>query len=241
MAQKEIWKDVPNFEGYYQASNLGRVRSLDRIVVDSRGGERFYKGRVLAGYINKTTGYRQASLNINGERITLRASQIVAITYLGHKPDGFNKVIDHINGNKLDDRVENLQIVTHRENSTTCFRKDRKNLSSKYVGVSWNKRDKKWQAHIKYEGELIYLGLFNTELEASENYQKSLSEINNGVFNPEEYKPNFASKYKGVYFHKASNRWTSQVRVNGKQKYLGKFKTELEAHHAYQKALTNQL
>ena len=58
---KEIWKDVPGYEGYYQASNLGRVRSLDRTIIDKNGCSKFYKKKVIVGSYNKG-GYRQTSL-----------------------------------------------------------------------------------------------------------------------------------------------------------------------------------
>lgn len=238
---KEVWKDIPGFEGSHQASNMGRVRSLDRTVVYKDGRERFYKSRVLEGSVNKTTGYRQVRLSVNDKGKTYNTSQLVAMAFLGHTPDGHTKVVDHINGNRLDDRVENLRIVTHRANSSTCFRKDSKTLSSRFTGVSWFKRGKNWFSSIQYEGEIIYLGSYDNELEASKSYQKALSEINNGVFNPDDYKPDYTSRYKGVYFHKKSNKWRAQIQYKGKQKYLGSFQTELEAHNAYQKALTNQL
>ena len=228
---KEIWKDVPGYEGYYQVSDFGRVKRLDRVVIDSRGGKRFYKGRIIKGSINK--GYRQTTLR--GTCFTF--SQLVAMAFLGYKLNGHKLVVDHKNGNRSDDRVENLRLVSHRANTSTCFRKDSKSLNSGYAGVSWHKSNSKWRANIRYKGEIIYLGLFNTELEASEAYKKALAKIEDGTFNAEDYKSNFTSKHKGVYFNKASNKWVSRVRVNGKQKYLGIFKTELEAHHAYQKAL----
>ena len=234
--KKEIWKDVPGVEGVYQASNMGRVRSLDRTVVYKDGRERFYKGIVIEGSVHK--GYRKIKLSVNGKCKVFNTSQIIAMTFLDHTPDGHTKVIDHKNGDRSDDRVENLRIVTNRENlSNVCFRKDSKTLSSRFTGVSWHKRAEKYRSSIQYEGELIFLGFYDNELEASKSYQKALSEINNGVFNPDGYKPSFTSKHKGVYFNKQSNKWMSRVRVNGKQKYLGIFKTELEAHHAYQKAL----
>ena len=173
----EIWRDVKGYEGCYQASSLGRIKSLDRTVVCKDGSERVYRGRILKGSINKTTGYRQVGLSVNGKLRTFTASQLVALAFLNHTPDGHTSVVDHVNGNRLDDRVENLQIVTNRENSSTCYRSNKETLSSKYAGVSWYKRDNKWISRIQYEGKSVYLGLYPTELEAHEAYQKALAKI----------------------------------------------------------------
>lgn len=227
----EEWRDIPNYEGYYQASNLGRVRSLDRTVICSDGRERFYKGRVIEGVLNKD-GYRQASLYREGIGMSYNLSQLVSMAFLGHEPNGNKLVVDHINGDKLDNRDENLRIVTNRANLSTCFRSDRKTLSSKYAGVSWDKGSSKWKAQVKFKGDTIYLGLFIDEPKAFKVYQLALSKIKDGLFNPDDYKAKWTSKYKGVCFYKAKGKWVSRIRINGKQKHLGYFLTELEAYQA---------
>jgi len=233
--EKEEWRDIPNYEGYYQASNLGRVRSLDRRVTYSNGHDRFYKGRVIKGSVNK--GYRQTTLCANGTKRAFKFSQLVAITFLGHNLNGVTLVVDHINGDKSDDRVENLRIVTHRANTTTCFRSDKEFLSSKYAGVHWHKKTSMWTAKIRYNGVRSHLGYHDSELEASTAYQSALFKIKDGSFNHNDYKPKFSSKYKGVSFSKRDNKWQAHITVNGKQKHIGLFKTELEAHKAYQSKL----
>ena len=232
--KEEVWKDIPDYEGYYQASNLGGVRSLNRTVLTINGQERFYKGRIKKAIINN--GYKQYSLNINGVHRAFLGSQLIAMTFLGHKPNGHKLVVDHVNGDKSDDRVENLRIVTHRANSSTCFRSNEESFSSQYVGVSWSERHSAWRSIIAHNGVAVRLGNYDTELEASNAYQSALSKIEDGSFDPNYYKPEFSSEYKGVSFHKASNKWRTQITINGKQKHIGFFKTELEAHQAYLKA-----
>jgi len=232
---KEEWRDVPNYEGYYQASDLGRVRSLDRTITYVDGRKRFYKGRVMDGSVNKE--YRQTVLYIDGIGRSFKFSQLVAMAFLGHEPNGHNLVVDHINGDKSDDRVENLRIVTNRANLSACFRSDRGSFSSEYVGVYWHENASKWKAQIEHKGVSVHLGYYNTEIEASNTYQSALSKIEDGSFNPDDYKPKFASKHKGVSFHKATNKWQAKITVNGKQLNLGYFLTELEAHQAYQAKL----
>lgn len=237
MAQKEIWKDVPGFEGYYQASNMGRVRSLDRTVIYKDGQERFYKGTISNWSINK--GYKQTGLSKNGKGRTFKISQIIAMTFLNHKPKGNTMVVDHINGDRLDDRVENLRIVSNRANSTICFRSDRDLLSSIYAGVYRCLDITKWESQIYHDGVSFFLGRFDNEIEASNAYQSALSKIKDKEFNPKEYKSKFSSNYKGVFFHNGKRRWMARITVNQKRKHLGSFQTELEAHKAYQDALTN--
>ena len=101
------------------------------------------------------------------------AHQLVAIAFLGHKPDGYILVVDHINDIKTDNRVENLQIVTARFN----VYKTQKKYSSQYKGVCWHKYTKKWQASIYINGKIKYLGLFIDENEAHLTYQNALKNI----------------------------------------------------------------
>lgn len=228
----EEWKDIPNYKGYYQASNLGRARSLDRAIIDSMGRSRVYKGKFLKGSV--TNGYKQTALTKNNVGKTYKFSQLVAMAFLDHTPNGHTLVVDHIDGNKLNDRLENLSVVTQRENSSTCYRADRESFSSDFTGVCWHKRDSKWAVFIHYNGGRIYLGSFTDELEASKAYQSALSKMKDDSFNPNEYKPIWTSRYKGVSLHKRTGKWTARITVNGERKFLGYFSTEIEAHRAYQ-------
>ena len=79
--------------------------------------------------------------------------------------------IDHINGNGLDNRRENLRHVTHRENGQN--RHDKR--SSKYPGVCWHKRDFNWQATIRLNGKAKYLGSFINEEDAFAAYCRAVN------------------------------------------------------------------
>lgn len=169
--QEEEFRDIPGFEGY-QVSNLGRVKSLARVV--KKGTNHFsVRERILKPSIN-VHGYYRLSLKSNTKRKPITIHQLVAIAFLGHTPNGNKMVVDHINSNKVDNRLENLQIITQREN---VF-KDIKNKTSKYPGVSWDKSRNKWTSRFTLKNKYLYLGRFNTELEAHNAYQNKLSEIN---------------------------------------------------------------
>lgn len=233
--EKEEWRDVPNYEGCYMVSNLGRLKSMDRTITYKDGRKRFCKGGFMKASI--ANGYKMYGLSINGDGRTFSLSQLVAMAFLGHKPDGHNIVVDHINGNKLDDRAVNLRLVTQRANSSTCFRCNDDRLSSTYIGVSWSKETSKWMSGIQYKGKRIHLGLFDNEIDASITYNRALSEIENKTFNTDAYKPKRSSKYKGITFAKKHNKWYSSVRVNGVKKHLGSFASEADAYRAQQREM----
>jgi hypothetical protein len=156
----EIWKDIPDYEGIYRVSNLGNVKSL-----------KYGKERILVGGID-SHGYNIVSLLKNGYQKTKKVHQLVVMTFLGHNPNGHKIVVDHIDNNKLNNRLDNLQLITNRENSS----KDRKS-TSEYTGVSWYKRDNKWRAQIKIHGKRKHLGYFGNKHDAHLAYQKALKQI----------------------------------------------------------------
>ena len=88
-----------------------------------------------------------------------------------------NKQIDHIDINPLNNKIENLRVVTNSQNSRN--QNKQKNCSSKYIGVYWNKNSNKWIAHIKINCKTTHLGYFDNEDEAGEVYQKKYNEIMN--------------------------------------------------------------
>ncbi len=83
--------------------------------------------------------------------------------------------VDHINHDTLDNRRENLRIVTTRENTSNQKRKPK--CTSQYVGVHWHKAAQKWRAQIRSNGKCLWLGLYATELEAHEAYQAALGAL----------------------------------------------------------------
>lgn len=163
---EEIFKDIPGYNGLYQASNLGRIKSLSRKVCNYRGCY-FSKDKFLTQRISKN--YQSVRIKSGSKRV----HQLVAMAFLGHIPCGHKIVVDHINHDKLDNRLENLQLITNRENCS----KDVKNKSSKYTGVSWDKARNKWQVGIKINGKRYALGRFNCEEEARKVYQNKLKEL----------------------------------------------------------------
>ncbi len=157
----EVWKDIPEYEGLYQVSNLGNVKSL-----------KFVKERILKA-IMCGDGYFVVNLYKDGKKETKYIHQLAAIAFLDHTPNGVKLVVNHIDINRENNNLYNLEIITNREN---CNQKHLKS-SSEYIGVSWAKRNKKWQAQIYVNGKGKHLGFFTDEKEAAQVYQNELNKI----------------------------------------------------------------
>jgi len=112
--------------------------------------------------------YAARSVRIKG---TKKKQTIIMHSLIAKTPDGM--VTDHINGNGLDNRRENLRICSHRENICNC--KPRSGFS-RFKGVSWNVLLKKWRARICYKGKKISLGCYQKEEEAARAYDLKASE-----------------------------------------------------------------
>ena len=120
-----------------------------------------------AGSIHHT-GYFQ--IKINGK--VYRNHRLVFLMLKGYLP----KFIDHIDGNKLNNRIENLRETTQQNN--TYNRKSNTSMngkptSSKYKGVRWHKRVNKWEVSIQVDKKQKHIGYFIDEIEAAHNYNEA--------------------------------------------------------------------
>jgi len=164
MENIEFWKDIKGYEGLYQISNLGNVKSLN---YRCSGYEKFLT-KILCN-----NGYYAVNLSNNSIKKRIEIHQLVAIAFLNHAPCGFKLVVNHKNFIRTDNYVKNLEIITHRNNTNQKHLKS----SSQYVGVYWNKLAKKWKASIVINRNKKHLGYFIDELDAHNAYQKALCEL----------------------------------------------------------------
>ena len=164
---------IKGFEGVYEIDKIGAINSVDRFIKTSTG-TRFFKGKSLALSIS-SNGYKSVSLYVSGKRSSYLVHQLMAITFLNHTPCGYDKIIDHKDNNRLNNKLDNIQITTMRVNSN----KDKTGYTSRFDGVSFDKACKtnKWAACIYYKGRNKRLGHFKTEELASEAYQIALKQI----------------------------------------------------------------
>ena len=120
---EEIWRDIPGYEGRYQVSNLGRVKSLPRVTtrVESSGRKvaQPILGRILRDSTNKS-GYRYVVLRSGGKSVTREVHVLVAAAFLGPRPNEEQQV-RHLNGNRLDCSVENLSYGTRSQNQLDLY------------------------------------------------------------------------------------------------------------------------
>lgn len=162
---EEIWKDLKNYEGLYKVSSCGRIISTKR-----------YKKEAKYGH-NTPKGYKFFIISKNKKTKSVLMHRIIAETFI---PNPENKpYINHINGDRSDNRVENLEWCTEREN--VSHQNVRRRKTSKYVGVSWNKLNCKWAATININKTNYWLGLHNTEESARQAYETKLNEYLSSV------------------------------------------------------------
>ena len=113
MPEQEIWNDIKGYEGRYQVSNWGRVKSLNRIITNRRGRKATIKETILKPEV-VFDGYIRVHLSKNGKQKHYRVATLVFEAFNGPIPEG--KELDHANGVRTDNRLENLRAVSHLEN-----------------------------------------------------------------------------------------------------------------------------
>lgn len=117
-----MWKDIPGYEGIYEASTTGQIRSKEgKVTYSERHGKRVWKSRVLKQKIGKDKCCR-VTLYKNKKEKTLLVHRLVAATFLT-KING-KEFVNHIDGNRLNNAVENLEWCNHTENNNHAFDND---------------------------------------------------------------------------------------------------------------------
>lgn len=124
--REEVWKGVKGYEGFYEVSNLGRVKSLDRSYEIRPGVSITSKGKVLTPVVTKL-GYLRVKLSVLGKVTTFFVHRLVAFSFLGGESEGLQ--VNHIDGNKRNNKSENLEWCTSQQNIKHAF----------YTGLSKNK------------------------------------------------------------------------------------------------------
>lgn len=168
----EKWVDIIGYEGLYQISNFGKIKSLSK-KLKNRFGFYYGKEKILKSSIGYG-GYRFQKLTSNGVEKMYSLHRLVAEHFLD-KVDGKN-IVNHKDLNKLNNCVDNLEWCTIRENVRHYQMNSEK--YSKYVGVSFDKARNKWTSKIKINKKTFNIGRFNSEDEAYDAYNKYINDNN---------------------------------------------------------------
>ena len=118
--EKEVWRDIPEYEGY-QVSNLGRVKSLERFKKGKNGSSVTVKEKILKPQL--VHGYYQIGLHKNSIQKFYLVHRFVWEAFNGQIPEGYE--VNHINEVKTDNRLSNLNLMTHKENMNYGSRTER--------------------------------------------------------------------------------------------------------------------
>jgi hypothetical protein len=170
--QGEIWKDIQGYDGYYQVSNFGRIKSLSRLVWNGFSSH-LTKDKIRKSVISKD-GYTYVKILFNKKSMKFRVHRLVALHFIDNPNNKLE--VNHIDSIRLNNNVKNLEWVSKSENQ--CHSKINKKTTSKYVGVCLNKNFKTnvWISQIRINNKNIYLGIFKTEEEAYQarcDYEKN--------------------------------------------------------------------
>lgn len=139
---EEIWKDIKGYEGIYQVSNFGRVRSLDRTVADKRGRTLKIKGKILSPSVSPKGGYLGIALCKNGKSHSMKVHRLVAEAFIPN--DNNLPCINHKDEDTSNNKASNLEWCTWKYN-------DNYGKHSERISKSHSKR----VAQYTLEGELV--------------------------------------------------------------------------------------
>jgi hypothetical protein len=182
-------------------------------------------------------GYARTTYRENGKRVDRFMHRMIM-----DAPKG--TLVDHINGNKIDNTRENLRFCTYQQNQWN--QRIKEGASSVFKGVGRKKGSDSFEARIKIDGKLKYIGMFSSEFAAANayNYYAKMYFGEFAHINDVEYMENWndhrvvhgshgTSKYRGVCWSSSRKKWRAGIKIKGKSLSIGEYDTEDEAAIAY--------
>lgn len=173
----EVWIPVKGYEGFYECSTEGRIKSLPKLLPKTiKRGAFWTIGQILNPKYLNPDGYLLVTLYDGNNKANTKS--IHTFIFYSFNPNAKPKrgfEIDHLDNDKLNNRPNNLNQITSRANSTK--RSLQKIKSSKYTGVYWDSSRNKWHSSIRINKKTISLGRYADEAQAAEAYQAKLKTL----------------------------------------------------------------
>lgn len=167
MEEDEIWKDIIGYEGLYQISNLGRVKSIERVTTKGNGFNYNVKEIIMKPYIS--FDYLNIKLCKNSVYKHFDIHRLISLHFIENKNNiTSHNQINHRDKNPQNNDIENLEWISNRENSS--HNKIGKNLTSRFIGVSWEETHKKFRCRIQINGKQESIGESINEIDVAEVY-----------------------------------------------------------------------
>jgi len=218
LLEKEVWKEVEGYEGYYEVSNLGHVRSLDRVIPHATQGSQKVKGKVLKQTLRNK--YYRVILARDNHKNHQSVHRIVAKAFI---PNPENKEsVDHINNDKLDNRASNLNWVTVYENSSKARREGFYRVGEEHL------QSKITAKEVKEILDIYYIqGFFQSQIASLYNVeQATISKITRGVSGHFD-DPELVNLLHLLRIHKQENHNSVITRLKNHEKFTGDLKNDI--------------
>lgn len=118
---EEIWKDIKDYNGLYQVSNMGRIRGLDRYVETSKGTLLFVKGKILKICYNKRINVYEVHLRKDNKRKCFKIHRLVAEAFINNDDPIKKTTVNHIDGDRSNNKADNLEWCSYSENEKHAY------------------------------------------------------------------------------------------------------------------------
>lgn len=141
----ENWRDVVGYEGKYEVSDKGNIRSVKRTITRSNGHKQWIKSTIRRTSIH-CSGYEIVSLSNDCESKTKRVHRLVAEAFLPNKDN--KKCVNHKDGNKINNKIENLEWVTHSENLNHAYENKLRKNGSSIILIDEKNNERKFRSEV---------------------------------------------------------------------------------------------
>lgn len=160
-----IWKDIPGYEGLYRLNINGQIESCNKMMYKTLSPKKLVK------LSKNKSGYIFVNLSKRNIKQMFQIQKLMALTFAGGVPHG--KVVDHIDADKTNNNINNLQFITQRENAVKELL-----LKNGYVDIYQRKDNNKWRARLQLSHKRLSIGNYDTINEALLEYDKACIEHN---------------------------------------------------------------